>query len=412
MMADSMLTLSTRFSNRHIHLGICGSVACYKACDLLRTWLKMGMHVSATLTPGAQKFISPLLLESLGALPVYGEMFDRNQSCFAHLEPGQTAHCMVVAPASANTLANIAHGNAADMLSAQALAFAGPMIVAPAMNPKMWHNPATQENIETIRRRGGIVVQPGDGGTACGDTGQGRLAPLHEIVFAACRSLCPQDMLGRQVMITLGPTREPWDDVRFWSNPSSGRMGTALALSAWLRGATVTAVCGPTGDLQLPHEIRMLRVNTAREMFEAASQIWPKMDIGIFSAAVADFSPEPIQGKKFKKSSSPNGFDVHFTPNPDILQSLAAHKTPGQKVLGFAAESVPDQDDLLALAKLKLDSKKADIIAANKINGAAGAFAADMSQMTVVDLHGRTETWPPRSKADEAWDLCTWLLEI
>ncbi|MDE5879256.1 MAG: bifunctional phosphopantothenoylcysteine decarboxylase/phosphopantothenate--cysteine ligase CoaBC, partial [Desulfovibrio sp.] len=239
---DTPFAESGTFAGRHLHLGVSGSVACYKAVELLRAWRRLDMEVSATLTAGAQEFVRPLLFASLGASPVYGGMFEPGQDVFAHLEPGRSADAMIVAPASAGLLSRLATGAASDMLSAQALAFAGPLLVAPAMNPRMWAHAATQENVARLRARGVTVVGPDTGAAACGDQGQGRLAGLSAIFLAALRALAPQDMAALRVLVTLGPTREPWDGVRYWSNPSSGRMGAALAACAWLRGATVTCL--------------------------------------------------------------------------------------------------------------------------------------------------------------------------
>ena len=401
---------STRFERKRLHLGVCGSIACYKAADLLRAWTGMGIHVSATLTPGARRFVTPLLFESLGALPVYEDMFSPGQDVFSHLEPGQHAEAMVVAPASADALFRLAHGAASDMLAAQALAFAGPLIIAPAMNPRMWSNPATQANIDILRQRGARVVTPACGGTACGEQGEGRLAPLHDIFLAALRALAPQDMAGKRVMVTLGPTREAWDGVRFWSNPSTGLMGAALAVCAWLRGAEATVVCGPGVRVRLPREIARVDVVSARDMFEAASGLWPQMDMGMFTAAVADFSPQPFGPHKFKKIDAPDGLTVTFTPNPDILRTLAHGRKPGQKVLGFAAETAPDMKALLPLAHAKLQGKKADVLAANRINSTDSGFGTPTNAMAVVDAAGHEEIWPTQSKADVAWELCSWLL--
>ena len=401
---------STRFERKRLHLGVCGSIACYKAADLLRAWTGMGIHVSATLTPGARRFVTPLLFESLGALPVYEDMFSPGQDVFSHLEPGQHAEAMVVAPASADALFRLAHGAASDMLAAQALAFDGPLIIAPAMNPRMWSNPATQANIEILRQRGARVVTPACGGTACGEQGEGRLAPLHDIFLAALRALAPQDMAGKRVMVTLGPTREAWDGVRFWSNPSTGLMGAALAVCAWLRGAEATVVSGPGVRVRLPREIARVDVVSARDMFEAASGLWPNMDMGMFTAAVADFSPQPFGPHKFKKIDAPDGLTVAFTPNPDILRTLAHGRKPGQKVLGFAAETAPDMKALLPLAHAKLQGKKADVLAANRINSTDSGFGAPTNAMAVVDAAGHEEIWPTQSKADVAWELCSWLL--
>lgn len=406
---------SGKFAGRRVHLGVSGSIACYKAVELLRAWLRLEIMVSATLTGGARRFVSPLLFSSLGAEPVYGELFEREQDVFAHLEPGQNADVMAVIPASADVLARLARGAASDMLSAQALAFAGPLVLAPAMNPRMWANAATRANVETLRARGAGIVKPDTGGTACGDEGRGRLAALPELFLAVLRALAPQDMDGLRVLVTLGPTREFWDGVRYWSNPSSGRMGAALAVCAWLRGASVTALCGPGVRSGLPAGIQRVAVTSARELYDAARDVWPQADMGLFSAAVADFAPvRPADGgsSKFKKRSAAHGLHLEFSQNPDILASLAAQKKPGQRVLGFAAEIVPDMPSLLPLAHGKLERKGADMVAANPVNAGHGAFGADTACMAVVDRNGREEVWDARCKADIAWELCSWLLTL
>ena len=409
-MSASPFHNSRRFAGKRLHLGVCGSIACYKALDLLPALHALDIHVSVTLTDGARRFVTPLLFEALGAMPVYGRMFEGDE-VFDHLEPGQRAQAMLVAPASADALSRLATGAASDMLSAQALAFDGPLVVAPAMNPRMWRHPATQDNVATLRRRGAEIVVPGCGGTACGDTGQGRLAPVEDLFLAALRALSPQDMAGRRVMLTMGPTREKWDGVRYWTNPSSGTMGAALATSAWLRGAEVTAVCGP-GCPDLPAGVERIGVGSAREMFEAASDCWPRMDMGLFCAAVADFSPEPLGPQKFKKEGQQDGFSIRFTANPDILRTLSHQRREGQKVLGFAAETTPDMDSLLELARGKRARKDADLLAGNRVNSGDSGFGAATNSMAVVDRTGHEEIWPNQSKADVAWDLCSWLLRL
>lgn len=406
---------NTFFAGRRLHLGVCGSVACYKAADALRALLKMGVHVSVTLTRGARRFVTPGLFEALGALPVYTDAgADRDsfgEEAFAHLEPGQRAEAMLIAPATADALARLAGGRACDMLSAQALAFDGPLLAAPAMNPRMWANPATQDNVALLRRRGVRVLTPESGVMACGDEGRGRLASLDEILLAALRALAPQDMAGRRVMTTLGPTREPWDGVRFWSNPSSGRMGAALATAAWLRGAEVDAVCGP-GCPPLPEGVRRHDVRSAREMFEVARELWKDADLGAFCAAVADFSPVPYGEAKFKKADGAGGFSVNFTPNPDILRTLSLSRREGQKALGFAAETAPDMDALMALVRGKRERKQADLLAGNAVNAPGCGFGTDDNSMAVQDKNGREEIWPSQSKADVAWKLWSWLLSV
>jgi len=412
-MAES-LRLLTRLRNKRIHLGVTGSVACYKAAELLRLLLACGIHVSATLTPAARRFVSPLLFESLGAFPVYTDMFEKADSPFDHLEPGQNADAFFVVPATANTLAAMAAGLAGEMLHAQILAFDGPVLAAPAMNPRMWMNQATQANCTALSSRGVTLVTPDSGAMACGDSGQGRLAPVPVLFLYALQALAPQDMIGQRVLVTLGPTREPWDGVRFWSNPSSGTMGACLAFAAWMRGAEVTAVTGSgvSKDL-LPAGIPYLtRIDcgTAADMYEAAAAAWPDCSMGFFAAAVADFSPVPYGSGKFKKAGAKDGFSVKFTPNRDILASLAAQRAPGQKMLGFAAETAPDMDALLGLAGEKRQRKGCDVIAANIVGRKDSGFASLTNAMAVAGPGDAGEIWENRSKADVAWDLCTCLL--
>lgn len=412
LISDNPFYRASAFAGKKLHLGICGSVACYKAADLLRALLRLDLRVSATLSRGAREFVSPLLFQALGAEPVYPEMF-AGDVVFDHLEPAQTADALLLAPASANMLAKIAHGMACDMLSAQYLPFGGPVVIAPAMNPRMWANAATRANVELLKARGARFVQPGYGVAACGEEGRGRLAELPEIFLSALAALSPQDMSGLKVMVTLGPTRESWDSARFWSNPSSGRMGAALATAAWLRGAAVTAICGPGIALFLPEGINRVDVQSAREMLAAAQNCWNNCDIGIFCAAVADFAPETdneLRQGKAKKDKLGEAFSLRFSANPDILATCSGKRKAGQKILGFAAEVAPDMASLLELGRVKLARKNADLLAANQIN--AGVFGAENGRMAVLDKNGDSQIWEPKSKADIAWDLLTWLLKL
>ena len=406
---------STRFADKKLHLGISGSVAAYKILDLLRSFIKLQIRVSATLTEGAQRFISPLLVRSLGAKPVYGNLFENVEELFAHLEPGAGADAFLIAPASANILARLAAGFADDMLAAQCLAFNGPLALAPAMNPRMWANTATQNNVAILKDRGCRIVEPEKGETACGEVGRGRLADLQEIFLQTLSVLSGQDMRGMSVMVTMGPTREMWDGARFFSNASSGLMGSALATSAWLRGAKVYAICGPGVDIYLPAEVIRVDVSNAREMAEQARQIWPRVRLGMFCAAVADFAPQRPKNAndlKIRKTEYADSFEIVMERNPDILATCAKSRMVGQKVLGFAAEITKDMSSLTPLAREKLNKKGADLIAANRINAADGSFGAMESSMAVVDKNGLEEIWGPMSKADIAWELCSWLLRM
>lgn len=406
---------SSKFTDRKVHIGISGSVACYKMADLLRAWLKLGMHATVTLTDGACHFVTPLLFRSLGAAKVYSRLFEEQDDVFAHLEPGQNMEAMLVAPASADALARIANGRAEDMLSAQALAFPGPLLFAPAMNPKMWANPATKQHAKALTERGAVFIGPVGGSTACGETGEGHLAPDGQIFLELLRALAPQDMTGQKVMLTMGPTREKWDGVRFLSNPSSGTMGAALATCAWLRGAEITAICGPISGIFLPEGIKRIDVESAREMHDAAKTIWPDMTLGMFCAAVADFAPvRPAQGDgiKLHKTDMGDQATMDLVRNPDILLEMAANRSNSQKVLGFAAEITTDMKSLLKLAAAKQARKNADLLAANRVNPGEGAFGSSEDSMAVVDINGEGEIWQTQSKADVAWELCTWLLRL
>lgn len=393
-----------------LHLGVCGSVAAYRSLDLLRGWQDAGFGVSVTLTPSALQFTTPLPFEALGADPVYTTIHnDANAvSPFAHLEPAQTARAMIIAPASATTMARLAGGMADELLACQALAFSRPLVLAPAMNPSMWAHPAVQANAETLRNRGVAIVEPGLGRTACGDMGQGRLADLRRIHLAGLRAALPQDMRGVTAMVTMGPTREHWDGVRFWTNPSTGTMGASIAVALWLRGATVHAVCGP-GCPWLPEGPDMVRHNgtSARDLFHIASDLWASMDVGVFTAAVADFSPVPLGPEKFKKTDAPDGFAVKFTPNPDILRTLAADRRASspQKVVGFAAET----GNLESAVRGKLVSKKADIVVGNL---ATHGFGTADNSVWIADRTGREERWDNMPKPTVAWRLCSWLSRL
>jgi phosphopantothenoylcysteine decarboxylase/phosphopantothenate--cysteine ligase len=389
---------------KRLHLGVCGSIAAYKAVDVMRRLRRCDVQVGVCLTEAAQRFISPLTFASLGASPVYTRFFDEGEAgVFVHLEPGDAAHALLVAPASASTIARLACGDADTLLAAQALAFDGPLLLAPAMNPRMWAHPATRRNMDILRERGAHCIRPATGRAACGDVGEGKLAPVEAIVFAAAAALLPDDLAGRRILLTLGPTREQWDDVRFWSNPSTGRMGAALACAAALRGAAVDALAGP-GVPELPAPVRRIDVQSADDMLAAALDLWPASDIGIFTAAVADFAPLPFGGGKFKKAGA-HSLRIEFSRNPDILAELAGRARPEQKILGFAAES----DNLEANARSKLKAKAMHLVAGNLLGAPDSGFAGDKNTLFVADCRGREEHWPAMSKADAAWRLLDWL---
>ena len=390
------------FYGKRVHLGITGSIAAYKALDLLRGLVSLNCRVSVSMTESACRFVQPLSFSALGADPVTTAMFSDQpgHSPFVHLEPGQKADLMAIVPATANILAKLAHGLADDLISCQALGFQGPLVLAPAMNPRMWAAQATQENWGILKERGAVPVEPESGLVACGDTGGGRLASLENILALVLKGLSPDDMAGTTVLTTLGPTREHWDAVRFWSNPSSGIMGASLALAAWMRGAKVKVVAGPV-SIDFPSEIEVVRVASAREMHEAALDLWPSCDLGCLTAAVADFRPVPHGPGKFKKADAAKGPNVKFEPNPDILADLGRAKSKGQRLIGFAAETSAPEAEM----RRKLEAKNLDLIVGNRIDVSGSGFGSATNQVTILDAHGRLEQWPSLPKTEVAWRI-------
>jgi phosphopantothenoylcysteine decarboxylase/phosphopantothenate--cysteine ligase len=391
----------TGYAGRRVHLGVTGSVAAFKALSLLRRLLATGTSVGVTLTEAASRFVTPLSFEALGADPVYTDMFSPEAANFAHLAPAQAADVLAVVPATADMLARLAHGLAGDLLSCQALAFEGPLVVAPAMNPRLWRAVATKANWQTLLDRGIVGVSPDCGEMACGESGQGRLAGDEAIFTAILKALTPQDMAGRQVLVSLGPTREYFDAARFWSNPSTGRMGACLAMAAWLRGATVRVVSGPV-SWWFPADVDVVSVLTASEMYDACIDVWPSCDMAVMTAAVADFSPQPHPGGgKFKKAAAGSELSLTFSPTRDILAAMGQMKRSGQILVGFCAETEHLQEN----ARGKLVRKNCDVIVANPIGRADAGFAAASNEAFVFAADGRQETWAAMPKTEMAWKI-------
>lgn len=396
------------FLGKRVHVGVSGSVAAYKAIDLVRGLLDCNVGVSATITSSAAKFVTPLCFQALGADPTYGDMFTDGDDPYAHLNPGRATDLLAIVPATANILAKIANGIADEMLSCQVLAHPGPLLVAPAMNPVMWEAAATKDNMERLRKRGVEIVLPCTGRVACGEEGNGRLAPVGAILGHVCRMLSPQDLSKRKILVTLGPTREKFDAVRFWSNPSTGRMGAALATAAWLRGAEVTVVAGPCA-FELPKGIRRINVSSALEMHTACNDLWPEMHIACCTAAVADFRPIPFGDSKMKKDAvGSDGLHVAFEQNPDILAGLGASKRADQRLIGFAAET----DELRTNAQGKLARKNLDMIIANPVNVPGSGFGEPTNRVLLCDHRGAFEEWPELDKTEVAWRIWDHLAAI
>lgn len=385
---------------KSIHFAICGSIAFFKVLELIRYFINRDISVSCSLTRSAQEFVSPLTFKAIGCDPVQVDMFSPNE-VYSHLYPGLDPEVYVVAPATANIMAKFANGIADDLVSTQLLAFNKKIIFAPAMNPRMYNAKQTQKNIQIITDMGAEIILPDSGNVACGESGTGRLADILYIYFRILKAITPQDLEGLKVLITLGPTREFFDPVRFWSNPSSGKMGAALAMAAWLRGAHVTCVSGPT-NLWLPPEIKIIKVVSARDMFEATLNKWQESTIGILCAAVCDFRPKSLHTQKFKKDSVKDSLIVEFEKNPDILANLGKLKSNKQILIGFAAET---DKNYMELAMDKIKRKNLDWIVANKINELDVGFAADTNEVVIIDKYGRIQSLNKMPKSDVAWKI-------
>ena len=370
-------------AGRHILLGVTGSIAAYKTADWVRRLTAQSARATIVMTGSAEQFVSRLTFSSLSGNPVYSQMFPAHpDGSMAHIDLGREADLFLIAPATAHTIARLAHGLADDLLTTLALSARIPVLLCPAMNPAMYDHPATRNNIILLQEYGYQVIEPGQGSTACGEEGTGRLVDWPEVEERLLARLCRQDLAGRTILCTAGPTREPIDPVRYLSNRSSGRMGYALARTAARRGADVVLVSGPV-NLPDPPMVTTVRVSTALEMHEQVVSHAEKADIVIKAAAVADYRPLHPHTHKLKKDGSP--LSLELKENPDILAELG-HTRPNKNALivGFAAESRNHEQE----ARRKLHRKKADLIIVNDILGSRTGFDVETNQVTLVDTHG------------------------
>ncbi|OUP39528.1 bifunctional phosphopantothenoylcysteine decarboxylase/phosphopantothenate--cysteine ligase CoaBC [Olsenella sp. An188] len=391
----------------HVLLAVCGGIAAYKACEVLRGLQKAGCEVRVTMTADAERFVGAVTFEALSGAPVADDLYDYPGSSIPHIELSEWADLAIVVPATANVMAKLACGIADDCLTSTLLACHGscPVMVAPGMNTRMWANPATQANVSALRGRGVTVVGPGSGRLACGDVGEGKLAPVEDVVAAALDALgaAPRerDLAGLRLLVTAGPTHEAIDPVRYIANRSTGKMGFALAEAAAARGAEVTLVCGPIPrPLPLPSEVRRVDVVSAAQMHEAALSAFEGADAAICCAAVADYTPARPADHKLKKSRE-HLDRIELVETADILADLCAVKG-GRVVAGFAAET----DDLLAHAADKLARKGADLIVANDVSRPESTFGADTNRVALVSASGveQLETMPLPAVADAVLD--------
>ncbi len=382
---------------RRLVLGIGGGIAAYKACELVRRLKERDVDVRVVMTAGAEHFLGAATLQALSGQPVRTSLWDASaEAAMSHIELARWADAVLVAPASANVLARLAHGFADDLLTTLSLAASDrPLWLAPAMNRLMWAHPATQTNVELLRARGAHVLGPASGEQACGEVGEGRMLEPEAIIAALSIFEAPQMLAGRRVLVSAGPTHEDLDPVRFLGNRSSGRMGFALAEAAAGMGAEVTLVAGPVA-LATPAGVDRINVRSARQMHAAMLEHAPGMDVVIGAAAVADYRPEQRQTRKIKKQD--DRFTVTLVRNPDILLDLAA-LSPRPYLAGFAAETEALEDN----AQLKLQAKGLDLIAANLVGEGLGIETQDNALS--VFWRGGSTVLPRAPKTDLAVSL-------
>ncbi len=378
-----------------IIVGITGGIAAYKAPELVRLLKKAGHEVRCAATGHALEFVTRVTLETVSGAPLYSDLFASGRT--EHISLKDWGELLVVAPSTANIIGKVASGIADDALSTLLLAFSGkPVIMAPAMNCEMWAHPAVQRNIETLKSWGIRMVGPETGELVCGVNGVGRMAEPEQIVAAICEGESLK-MKGEKWLVTAGPTYEKIDSVRFIGNYSSGKMGFALAEALAETGATVELVSGPT-SLKLDHpRVKITRVESAREMYAAATEVFPKCNGAILSAAVADYRPSECADHKLKKNGS-EGMTLELVQNPDILATLGGMKTAGQTLVGFALET----DNEEANAQRKLEKKNLDYIVLNSLRDKGAGFGVDTNKVTIIGRNGNRKESPLMSKHEVA----------
>ena len=386
-------------------LGVTGGIAAYKAASLASLLVKQHADVQVLMTENATKFITPITFEQLTGTKALVDTFDRNfQKQVEHIAVADKADFVLIAPATANVIAKLAHGLADDMLTTTVLACACPKAIAPAMNTKMYENPVTQDNLAALRRYGWEVIEPASGRLACGAEGKGKLPEPEQLLEHILREIaCEKDLAGKRVLVTAGATREAIDPVRFITNHSSGKMGFAIARAAMLRGAEVTIVAAHT-DVAPPMFCEVVPVVSAADMFEAVAARAPESDIVIKAAAVSDYTPETTADSKLKKSDADMSIPLKRTQ--DILKYLGANKRPGQFLCGFSMET----DNVLDNSRKKLASKNCDMICANSLRTAGAGFGTDTNVITLITADADEEL-PLMSKEKAAHRILDVILE-
>ena len=392
---------------KKIVLGITGSIAAYKAAVLTRALIKKGAEVQIVITPAGKEFITPITLSALTSKPVISEFFaQRDGTWHSHVDLGLWADAMLIAPATASTIGKMAHGIADNMLVTTYLSMKAPVFVAPAMDLDMFAHPSTQHNLNILRSYGNHIIEPASGELASHLTGKGRMEEPEKIVEVLENFFAQsQRLAGKKILITAGPTYEKIDPVRFIGNYSSGKMGYALAESCAESGAEVTLISGPVSLSTRHPAIRRIDVESAEEMYKAATEFYPACDAGILCAAVADFTPETVAPNKIKREK--DDLLIKLKPTRDIAAALGQMKQPHQRLIGFALET----HDELAHAQEKRKRKNFDFIVLNSLNDKGAGFRYDTNKITIVDESGHTP-YPLKSKQEAANDIIGKLASI
>lgn len=395
---------TSSLKGKHIVLGITGSIAAYKACTLCRLLVKAGAEVQVVITPAGKEFVTPVTLSALTGRPVVSEFFAHSDGTWhSHVDLGLWADAMLVAPATASTIGKMAGGVADNMLVTTYLSMKAQVFVAPAMDLDMYDHPATQRNLDILRSYGNIIVEPASGELASHLMGKGRMQEPEVLVQVLEKHFEEQDTLdlkGKRILITAGPTYEKIDAVRFIGNYSSGKMGFALAEECARRGAEVELVCGPVA-LQTQHpRIHRTDVESAAEMYEAATARFPETDAAILCAAVADFTPEKVCTEKMKRETT-GELELRLLPTRDIAAALGQMKRPEQRLVGFALETTNE----LVHASDKLQRKGLDFIVLNSLRDKGAGFAVDTNKITILSADGTQKEFPLKPKTEVAKDI-------
>lgn len=388
-------------AGRHIVVGICGSIAAYKTCTLIRLFIKAGAEVQVVITPAGKEFVTPITLSALTSKPVVSDFFaQRDGTWHSHVAMGQWADALVVAPATASTIGKMAHGIADNMLVTTYLSMKAPTFVAPAMDLDMYAHPTTQENLDMLRRHGVSIIEPATGFLASHLVGKGRMEEP-ENIFAVVRDrlLAIQDLAGKRVLVTAGPTYEKFDPVRFIGNFSTGKMGFALAEECVARGAEVELVAGPVSLTTSNPRIHRTDVVSAAEMYEATTSLFPTTDAAILCAAVADYTPVAVADKKMKRKG--DSVRLELLPTRDIAAALGEMKRSDQRLVGFALETDNEEQN----AESKLRKKNLDFIVLNSLRDKGAGFAHDTNKVTIITATDEHLQFPLKSKHDVAVDI-------